>query len=462
MMIPLRIGDIAQAVHGTVHGVEKDVLVQSVITDSRSGGPDSMFVAIAGERVDGHDFVSHACANGSVVALCDRVMDQPCIVVSDPVAALGSLASWYRNNYLTCTVIGITGSSGKTTTKDLIHQVCSAAGPTVSAPGSFNTDVGFPLTVLDAQADTRFLVLEMGMRGIGHIARLVSLVKPDIGVVVNVGTAHLESLGSQQAIATAKAELVTDLDPDAVAVLNQDDPFVRHMITPARRWTFGESAGVDARAENVTIDERACPQFDLVIGLERANVHLALHGEHYVSNALAAASVGSLIGLSTQQIAQALTSARPRSRWRMEVVKTKAGFTVINDAYNANPESMRAALKALIAMRGEGRVWAVLGEMRELGDDSVVEHDAIGRLIVRLDVDQLICVGDKTRVMHLAASNEGSWGEESAWVPDIAGALSLLEGGLKPHDVVLVKASRSIGLDQLADSLIHQIGGGEA
>jgi len=461
-MIPLQVGDIAAATRGTLHGVDAQVRVHSVVTDSRNPCADAMFVAIAGERADGHDFAAEAIAHGAVVVLSNYALEYPCIVVSDPVEALGTLAAWYYQTHLTCTVIGITGSSGKTTTKDLIHQVCTIAGPTVSAPGSYNTDVGLPLTVLDADTDTRYLILEMGMRGRGHIARLVNIVKPDIGVVVNVGTAHIESLGSQQAIAEAKAELVVNLEAEGWAVLNQDDPFVRLMPTPARRWTFGESAGVDARAENVTIDQRACPHFDLVIGEDRSPVQLDLHGEHYVSNALAAASVGSLIGLSTQKIAQALSDAQPRSRWRMEVVHTKAEFTVINDTYNANPESMRAALKALIAMRGSGRVWAVLGEMRELGKDSVMEHDAIGRLIVRLDIDQLICVGDNTRVMHLAASNEGSWGDESAWVADIDGALALLADGLRPQDVVLVKASRSIGLDQLADALIHRIGGGAA
>lgn len=461
-MIPLRIEQIAEAVQGTVHGVDGASLVRSVVTDSREPMMDAMFVAIAGERVDGHTFAPDVMARGARVVLSDRVLSEPCIQVPDTVTALGSLARWYHRTQLQCTVIAITGSSGKTTTKDLIHQVCEHAGPTVSARGSFNTDVGLPLTVLEADAATRYLVLEMGMRGIGHIARLVDVVSPDIGVVVNVGSAHIELLGSQQAIAQAKGELVHTLAPDAWAVLNNDDPFVRAMPTTGQRWMFGEGAGSDAMAQHIRLDDQARASFDLVIKDERAHVQLALHGEHYVSNALAAASVGSLIGLDIEQIASALTKAQAKSRWRMEIQRTKAGFRVVNDAYNANPESVRAALKALIAMRADGRAWAVLGEMRELGDASRDEHDAIGRLIVRLDIDQLICIGAATKVMYLGASNEGSWGDEAAWVPDADAAYAMLSAGLQPDDVVLVKASRSIGLDVLAHRLVDELGGGAA
>jgi UDP-N-acetylmuramoyl-tripeptide--D-alanyl-D-alanine ligase len=461
-VIPLRIDHIAEAVQGVVHGIDGATLVRSVVTDSREPMTDAMFVAIVGERVDGHTFAPDVMARGACVVLSDRVLSEPCIQVSDTVAALGLLAKWYHRTQLQCTVIAITGSSGKTTTKDLIHQVCEQAGPTVSAQGSFNTDVGLPLTVLKADAATRYLVLEMGMRGMGHIARLVDIVTPDIGVVLNVGSAHIELLGSQQAIANAKGELVRDLAADAWAVLNNDDPFVRKMPTNAQRWLFGESAGSDVMAQHIRLDDQARPSFDLVIQDHRAHVQLALHGEHYVSNALAAASVGSLIGLDAEQIATALSNAQAKSRWRMEIQQTKAGFRVVNDAYNANPESVRAALKALIAMRGGGRAWAVLGEMRELGATARDEHDAIGRLIVRLDVDQLICIGAATKVMYLGASNEGSWGDEAAWAEDPDAAYAMLAAGVQPKDVVLVKASRSIGLDVLAHRLVHELGGGAA
>lgn len=462
-MIPTTIEQIADAIGGAIHGVsDRTACVTCVVTDSRHDQVQSMFVAIRGERVDGHAFAEQAVQRGSIVVLADRIVDAPCIVVPDTVAALGMLASWYRTTYLDCTVVGITGSSGKTSTKDFVHQVCEVAGPTVSARGSFNTDIGVPLTVLEADDSTRYLVLEMGMRGPGHIARLVGVVMPDIAVVTNVGTAHIGELGSQEAIASAKGELVRDLPADAWAVLNADDPFVRAMQTTAQRWMFGETGGAECRAMTVRLDEQARPAFDLVINGASAAVHLQVHGEHAVMNALAAASVGAIIGIPIDAIAAALTAAQARSPWRMEVHRTRRGFRVINDAYNANPESMRAALKALVAMGGSGRTWAVLGEMRELGEQSQVEHDAIGRLIVRLDIDNLICIGEGTKVLHLGASNEGSWGEESRWVPDVDAALATLAAEVQPDDVVLVKASRSVGLDAVATALIDAIGGGAA
>ena len=462
-MIPTTIEQIAGALGGSMHGVlDATAHVTSIVTDSRHEQDKSMFVAIHGARVDGHTFAAQAVQRGSIVVLSDRIVDAPCIVVSDTVAALGALATWYRKTFLDCTVVGITGSSGKTSTKDLVHQVCAAAGQTVSARGSFNTDVGVPLTVLEADASTRYLVLEMGMRGPGHIARLVGVAMPDIAIVTNVGTAHIGELGSQEAIAAAKGELVRDLPAQAWAVLNADDPFVRAMQTPAQRWMFGETAEAQCRAMNVRLDDQARATFDLVIAGASAPVALQVHGEHAVMNALAAASVGAIIGLSIDATAAALTAAHARSPWRMEVHRTRRGFRVINDAYNANPESMRAALKALVAMGGSGHTWAVLGEMRELGEQSQIEHDAIGRLIVRLDIDNLICVGEGTKVLHLGASNEGSWGQESRWVPDAAAALAIVAAEVQPDDVVLVKASRSVGLDTLAIALIDDIGGGAA
>ncbi len=369
-----------------------------------------------------------------------------------------------RRERLTCTVVGITGSSGKTGTKDLVAGVLSCLGPTVSALGSFNTEVGLPLTILSADEQTRYLVLEMGMRGEGHIDYLVRLARPDVGVVVNVGSAHLGMLGSREAIARAKGELVTGLGPDGVAVLNGDDPLVRAMAdrTAARVLTFGESADCDVRATDIRVDENARPSFTLsqASTLEAQPVTLQFSGEHYVSNALAAAAVGLSLGASVEQVADGLRAASPVSRWRMEVAVAPGGYTVVNDAYNANPESMRAALKTLAAMAAGRRTWAVLGEMRELGDASVDEHDAIGRLAVRLDISKLVCVGAGTRVMHLGASNEGSWGEESMHVPDVEAAIELVRAQVRPGDVVLVKASRSVGLERVAEALLEGTGAG--
>lgn len=467
-MIALTAGEIAVAVGGRLSAIDSATLIADVCVDSRAAGAGALFVAIRGERVDGHDFAAEVIGAGAAAVLAARPLQDdaggalPCIVVDDPVAALGRLAAEVRRTRLNCSVVAITGSSGKTSTKDLIASVLSVMGPTVSAEGSFNTEVGLPLTILSADETTEYLVLEMGMRGEGHIAYLVDIAAPDLGVVINVGSAHLGMLGSREAIARAKGELIRGLSADGVAVLNGDDPLVREMAgtTAAQVVMFGESADSDVRATDIRIDELARPSFTLTDSRsgDVRPVTLQFSGEHYVPNALAAAAVALSLGGSVEQVADALRAAEPRSRWRMEVSVAPGGFTVVNDSYNANPESMRAALKTLAAMAAGRRTWAVLGEMRELGDETVAEHDAIGRLAVRLDISRLVCVGEGTHVMHLGASNEGSWGDESIHVPDVDAAIDLLQSQVRPDDVVLVKASRSIGLERVAEALLSAEG----
>lgn len=461
-MKPLTLEFVAHASGGLLNApaqlIENEVLVRRFATDSRSIEPGDAFVAIPGARVDGREFAHQAVGSGASVVLAEEDLpDLPCIVVEDAVAALGAIAQVYRRDVLSATVIGITGSSGKTSTKDLVAQVLP--GKVVAAQGSFNTEVGVPLTILDADEETDFLVLEMGMRGLGHIRYLCGIASPDVSVVLNVGSAHRGMMDSAGDIALAKGEIVEGLPAGAVAILNGDDLQVAAMAkrTAARVVTFGEGSASDIRATDVRIDVQGRPSFGLAIpGEPQQDVHLQLHGEHFVSAALAAAAIGHVVGMSAVEIAARLDSARPLSRWRMEVQTTPAGVTVVNDAYNANPESVRAALKTLRSMQGTGRTWAVLGEMRELGEAALDEHDAIGRLAVRLDISRLVCVGDATKVMHLAASNEGSWGEESMWVADPEAAMSVLDDQLQPGDVVLLKASRAVGLEVIADHLLSQ------
>jgi UDP-N-acetylmuramoyl-tripeptide--D-alanyl-D-alanine ligase len=288
------------------------------------------------------------------------------------------------------------------------------------------------------------------------VAALCRTAAPTVGVVLNVGSAHLGEFGSREAIALSKGELVEFLPGDGTAVLNADDPLVRAMRdrTTARVLFFGESAEADVRAEDVRSDDEGRPSFRLVGPGGTAQVQLGLVGEHQVANALAAAGAAHALGLPFDATATALSSARPRSRWRMEVAETPEGVTVVNDAYNANPESVRAALKALVSLARGRRTWAVLGEMRELGDAAGEEHDAIGRLAVRLDVSRLLAVGEGARAVHLGAAHEGSWGDESAWVPDVDAALAVLRAELRPGDVVLVKASRAEGLERVAEALL--------
>ncbi|UGY90877.1 UDP-N-acetylmuramoyl-tripeptide--D-alanyl-D-alanine ligase [Streptomyces gobiensis] len=469
-MIPLSLAEIAAIVSGQPHDIP-DPRVQvtgPVVIDSREAVPGSLFAAFAGERVDGHDFARRAIDAGAAVVLATRPVGVPAIVVDDVVAALGALAR-HTVGRLGTAVVALTGSSGKTSTKDLIAQLLERLGPTVWPPGSFNNEIGLPLTALRADAGTRHLVLEMGARGKGHIRYLTELTPPRIGVVLNVGTAHIGEFGGREQIADAKGELVETLPPagegadeGGVAVLNADDPLVRAMAsrTRARVVLFGEAGDAAVRAENVQLTDDGRPSFTLHTPSGCSDVTLRLYGEHHVSNALAAAAVAHELGMPAEHIAQALTSAGTLSRWRMEVTERADGVTVVNDAYNANPDSMRAALRALVAMGKGRRTWAVLGEMAELGEAALAEHDAVGRLAVRLNVSKLVAVGGREAAwLDMGAKNEGSWGEESVHVSDARAAIDLLRSELRPGDVVLVKASRSVGLEQLAQALLSDADG---
>jgi UDP-N-acetylmuramoyl-tripeptide--D-alanyl-D-alanine ligase len=456
-VIRTSLAELAAAVGGTLDRAGADVVVDGAVTlDSRRVEPGGLFGAVAGERVDGHAYARDAVAAGAAAALLARPVGVPAVLVDDTVAALGRLARSVLARLPALVVVAVTGSSGKTSTKDLLAQLLVAAGPTVAAEGSYNNELGLPLTALKADPATRNLVLEMGARGPGHIAALCAVAPPRVGVVLNVGSAHLGEFGSREAIARAKAELVEALAPDGLAVLNADDAAVAAMAarTAARVVTFGESRRADVRADAVRLDGAGRPSFTLLTPEGSAAVGLRLHGGHQVANALAAACVGRELGLSPSAVAAGLAAAVPLSRWRMEVVERPDGVTVVNDAYNANPDSVRAALKALVAMAGGRRTWAVLGEMRELGPESVVEHDAIGRLAVRLDVARLVVVGPGARPIHTGAFLEGSWGGESVYVPDADAAARLLREQVRPPDIVLVKASRAAGLERVATGLL--------
>ncbi|MER7686400.1 UDP-N-acetylmuramoyl-tripeptide--D-alanyl-D-alanine ligase [Streptomyces sp. NPDC097610] len=472
-MIALSLAEIAAVVGGQTYDIP-DPAVQvtgPVVRDSREVEPGSLFVAFVGERVDGHDFAEAVVAAGAVAVLASRPVGVPAIVVADVQAALGALARHVVER-LGATLVALTGSAGKTSTKDLIAQVLRSKAPTVFTPGSLNNEIGLPLTALSATEETRFLVLEMGARGIGHISYLTDLTPPRIGLVLNVGTAHIGEFGGREQIAQAKGELVESLPPSeagGVAVLNADDPLVRAMAsrTKARVILFGESGEADVRAENVRLTDAGQPAFRLHTPSGCSDVTMRLYGEHHVSNALAAAAVAHELGMSADEIALALSEAGSLSRWRMEVTERPDGVTVVNDAYNANPESMRAALRALAAMGKAsqaqgGRTWAVLGQMAELGDEALAEHDAVGRLAVRLNVSKLVAVGGREASwLQLGAYNEGSWGEESVHVSDAQAAVDLLRSELRPGDVVLVKASRSVGLERVAQALLDDGAEGE-
>jgi UDP-N-acetylmuramoyl-tripeptide--D-alanyl-D-alanine ligase len=489
-LISLTLAEVATVVGGRLHDTDgTPVITGTVEFDSRRVGAGGLFVALPGAKADGHDFAAKAVEDGAAGVLAARPVGVPAVVVPplEPgqahekafaltadtdgsgaavLVALGKLARHVvtRLSHGELTVVGVTGSSGKTTTKDIITQLLEPLGPTVGPPGSFNNELGHPWTALRADTGTRHLVLEMSARGPGHIAELAQIAPPRIGVVLNVGSAHVGEFGSREEIAKAKGELVEALPEDGVAVLNLDDPLVAAMAsrTSARVTGVGESPDARVRAEDVTLDGQARASFTLVTPGGRARVTLPLHGEHQVGNALSAAAVALELGSSVEEVAQRLSALERRSLRRMEVTTRADGVTVLNDAYNANPESVRAALKTLASMSkgrdGQARrSWAVLGVMAELGDDSVSAHDEIGRLAVRLDINRLVVVGgagSAAAPMHHGATQEGSWGEESVLVPDTSAAVDLLRAEVKPGDAVLVKASNSVGLWRVADALL--------
>lgn len=480
-MIRLSLAAIAEIVGGTLHDVPDPTaeVTAGVEFDSRTITPGGLFLALPGEHVDGHEHAAGAIAAGAVAVLAGRPVGVPAIVVEHAdgpgpavLAALATLARASVADLVTggLTVVGVTGSSGKTSTKDLIRAVLERAGSVVAPPGSFNNELGHPWTALRADASTKFLVLELSARGRGHIAELAAIAPPRIGVELNVGTAHLGEFGSREIIAEAKAELVQALPADeagGVAVLNLDDPLVAAMAskTTARVVTYGQNEGADVHARDIVLDDTARASFRMVTPSGSAPVSLLVHGEHQVGNALAAAAVGLECGMDVETIAAALSGAEAASARRMDVRTRADGVTVVNDSYNANPDSVRAALKALVTMARSGRdggrrSWAVLGEMGELGDDSVIEHDRIGRLAVRLAVSKIIVVGTgrPSHGMYQGAVMEGSWGDEAYLVDDPAAAIELLREEILPGDLVLVKASRSIGLWTVAEALLDEQG----
>ncbi len=456
-MIPLSVGQLADLIGAASDLVaDRDAAVTGpVIIDSRQAEPGCLFAALPGTRADGHDFAPAAAAAGAVAVLATRPVGVPALIVPDVAAALARLARAVADRIPGCVIAGITGSSGKTTTKDLAAQLIETLGPTVSPRNSYNNDIGLPLTVLRATGQTRYLITELSARGPGHIARLCQVAPPQLGVVLCVGHAHAGEFGGIEDVARAKAELPAALPPDGVALLNADDPRVLAMAagTAARVVTFGRAAAAAVRAEGVTLDEAGRARFTLVTNDGTAPVALRLHGEHNVSNALAAGALAAELGMRVPAIAAGLSAAVARSRWRMEFTERPDGVTVINDAYNANPEAMRAALGTLAVLARSRRAFAVLGYMTELGARAQEFHEQAGLLAAQAGLAGLIVVGDDAAPILSGARAVPSWHGELVAVPDAAAAVEALGRRLERGDVVLVKASRTTGLESIALAL---------
>jgi len=461
-MIPVDLETVARLTGGRLSGGADPgtVVTGPVVIDSRRAAPGGLFVCIRGEQRDGHDFAGDAVRAGAVGALAAHDVGVPAVVVDDPQAALGALATGVLALAPQCSVVGVTGSSGKTSTKDLLAQVLERSGPLVAPENSFNNELGLPLTVLDITPETRTLVCEYSARGAGHIAYLCRIAPPAVGVVLNVGAAHLGEFGSREAIATAKGELVEALPPDGVAVLNADDPLVRSMAsrTSARVVYFGaDAADADVRVEAIELDELARPRFRLTAATGSVVVQMQLSGAHHALNAAAVAAVALARDMTLDEIAGALNGATPRSAHRMDVRRRSDGLLVVDDAYNANPESMTAALAAFARLASDRRRWAVLGEMRELGAESDSLHRALGRQVAASGIDELLAVGAAAAVADAAAGER--WPGRARVVADVDEATDILSAELRSTDAVLVKASNSLRLWRIADAILAETAG---
>ena len=484
-MIELNANQIAQATGGRLTStVDETQTVTSADTDSRNLVQDSLFIARRGETTDGHNFIGPARQSGARLILAERETTDaqgnidPAVIVEDSTTAMGDLARYIVEQirqHSETTVIGITGSVGKTSTKDALATLLATQGPTVAPQGSYNGEVGMPLTIFTAALETRYLIVEMGADRVGNIAELTNIVRPDISVVLTVGTAHAASFGSVENIAQTKGEIVEALPTGGIAVLNADDIQVTtmHNRVPVGASTMWFSAASTAPerprvvyAADATTTENETPYFTLQYRAEDAteaeqrgfDTTAKLIGEHHTTNVLAAATAALAAGLELETIAKLLPEVGPSSAHRMARTDRSDGITILDDAYNANPESMRAGLKTLTMLgRNTGRrTWAVLGPMLELGAQHAKEHIQLGEVVVRLNIDQLVVVGAEARALYTGAINEGSWGDEVDYVLSNDEAFDLLTERARPGDIIFVKGSNGTRLWELADTLTSQ------
>ena len=505
-MIEMTIAKIAEIVDGELANITPKEAASTYVTgtiefDSRLLGPGDLFLALSGMYINGHEFATDAITAGAVAILTDWPIKLPSIVVNNSsklventyistvnkisnfgdsnsiiLIALAKLATEVAKRLVTngLLIFGITGSIGKTSTKDLLTAILNESGQVVSSPNSFNNELGYPWTILRSSLNTKYLILEMSARRPGDILVLTKILIPHVAIVMNINDSHLSKFGSYVVTAKTKVELPKSVSVFGVVVLNEDDLMVSEMaeVTKAKvvRVSRIDKSRIDLWSSQVSLDTLARPAFILFTSRQLINIKLNLHGDHQVTNTLCAAAAALNCKISLNQISTTLCKVQPTSRYRMEVVTCNDGTVVINDAYNANPYSMRSALKTLAWMSRSKRIhnsyrtlskarrytWAILGEMTELGANTIIKHDNIGRLVVRLNISRLIVVGAKrpSKAIHYGAIMEGFWGNESIIVNNVDSALELIQAEIQLGDIVLVKASNSIGLNKLGDILI--------
>lgn len=452
-MIALKASEIADIVGGKLVGDDIEV-TSAPVFNSKQAKPGSIFLALVGENSDGHQYTTDAFSNGSVLAFVTREVPERCIIVKDVLAALNILASFVRQELDELKVIALTGSQGKTTTKDLLAHILKTVAPTVSPIGNFNNELGAPITLLECDNQSKYCILEMGARHIGDIAALCQMAKPDIGMVLKVGTAHIGEFGSAEKVAQAKSEMISTLSPSAIAILGNYDDFtpVMRELHSGRTLTFGESSKNQIRASDIEIREGR-PHFDLITPAGRVTVGLRIAGIHQVANALAAAAVATVLEIPLDVIASGLSTADLQSKWRMEISEI-AGLVLINDSYNASPESTAAALRTLnlFAQERGGQSWAFLGAMHELGDSSALLHAQVGALAAELGIDHIVCIAADGYATDISAKSQST----VHIFKDKDSALALTEQ-MSQGDVLLVKASRAERFELLADSLVENL-----
>jgi len=465
-MIPLTLEEISVAINAATLNLDSNLKVTGkVVIDSRKVSQGDLFVAINGEKVDGHDFCHEAINKGAIAVISSKeLVGIPTLLVKEgnaasknvdqpTVIALGKLASYLLMKLPNIFKIAVTGSSGKTTTKDLLFDLGNLIGPTVAPVGSYNNEIGMPQTILECDEKTKVLILEMGAREVGNIKKLCQIAKPDTSILLNIGSAHIEIFGSRELILKTKSEIIECLNAEDVAVLNHEDETFSKQKTKAKVVSFGLS-GADVSAKNVVLNDKAQASYELEFEGKVSQVNLKLVGAHQVSNSLAAAAVFLKKGLDIDLVAKTLSNSVAKSKWRMQVEVNSKNVTVINDSYNANPESMKAAIRTLKQAGADKKTFIIVGEMLELGSDSKQMHEEVADLIQKLDVKKTLVVGNGAKIVSDYLSNNAYKGRLE-FCMDIDSAISKTKEMVEINDVVLVKASRAIGLERVANALMN-------
>lgn len=452
------LGFILESTNGKLVSGSNDLTFSSVSTDSRRIRKDQLFVAIKGPNHDGHEYVKDALERGAGGAVVERIPhgiglpeDTPIIEVESTIRALGKLANAWRKKFRKLKMVCITGSNGKTTTKEMTQAILSIKYTVLKNSGNFNNNIGLPLTLLKLEKKHDICVAELGMNDFGEIRELVRIAEPDIGAITNIGRAHLEKLGDLKGVARAKGELVEEFDGNNVFVVNRDDPYIREIAetVKCRKIYYGiESKDVDISATNIKTEGTQSISFDLVIKDSSSNIRLRGMGRHNVLNALCASSVSHSLGLTPEEIQAGLERYTP-AHMRLEIIESPQGYTIINDSYNANPDSVIKALEELSMLKNNNRTFAVLGDMLELGSNSAREHRQIGELINDLNIDYTICVGKFAKCIKEGIRDK----DHSYYVQDHQQATELIKSIAESGDILLIKGSRGMSMENIIQNL---------